>query len=206
MGIETVVALALASFVFMASPGPGVFGTTARALAFGFRATLPFILGVALGDLIYLLFAIFGLAVVADVLGELFVVVRWAGAAYLIYIGVKAWRQKPEPLSDAPPQVRRADSIRAFTGGLFLTLGNPKTIIFYLSFLPTFVDLVHLTFADGALLAGIVIGTLLAVISGYAAMAARARSLFRSETNIRRINRTAGAVMIGAGCTVAVRT
>lgn len=205
MTFQALIAFALACFVFMASPGPGVFATIARALAFGFKSTMPFILGIALGDLVYFLFAIFGLAFVANVMGDAFVVIRWAGAAYLIYLGVKAWRQKPSLPGDSISDVARGGEMRAFMGGLFLTLGNPKAILFYMTFLPTFVDLEHLTMADGSLMATIVVVVLLVVVCGYAAMAAKARRLFRTERNIRHLNRGAGSLMIGAGVFVALK-
>ncbi len=205
MTFQAFMALAVACFIFMASPGPGVFATVARAMAFGLRSTLPFILGIALGDLVYLLFAIFGLAFIATVMGEAFVVIRWAGAAYLVFLGINAWRQTPHTPDDEVPEVARGGDVRSFMGGLFLTLGNPKTILFYLTFLPTFVDLQHLTIGHGSLLAATVIVVLLAVVSGYAILASKARRLFRTERNIRGLNRAAGTTMIGAGAVVALK-
>lgn len=205
MTIQAFVALTIACFIFMASPGPGVFATVARAMAFGFRSTLPFILGIALGDLVYLLFAIFGLAFIAAVMGEAFVVIRWAGAAYLVFLGIKAWRQKPHTPGEGVPEVASGGDFRSFVGGLFLTLGNPKTILFYLTFLPTFVDLQHLTVANGSLMAATVIVVLLLVVCGYAILASKARRLFRTENNIRWLNRGAGSMMVGAGVAVALR-
>jgi threonine/homoserine/homoserine lactone efflux protein len=205
MSFQVFCALALASLVMMASPGPGVFATIARSMAFGFRSTLPFIVGIVLGDLIYILFAIFGLAFVAALLGEAFIVIRWAGAAYLVYLGIKAWRQPVSAPDEATLCAPRGSGLRTFAGGLFLTLGNPKVIIFYLSFLPTFVDLNHLTLIDGTLMTSTILGVLLAVMIGYAAAAVQVRRLFRSERSIRRLNRGAGTVMIGTGIAVALK-
>lgn len=176
MSLTAIIALALASFVWMVAPGPGVFATSARSMAFGFRSTLPFILGVVSGDLVYLLFAIFGLSMIAGMMGELFIVVRWAGAAYLIYLG-----------------------------GLFLTLGNPKVIIFYLSFLPTFTDLSALSFTSGVAIVATPLTVLLGVLLMYALAAMQLRRLFRTERTVRLMNRCAGSIMIGAGCAVAAR-
>lgn len=206
MSIQVLLALGLASFVWMAAPGPGVFATVARTMAFGFRSSLPFIAGIVLGDIVYLTFAIFGLAFIASLLGELFIAVRWAGAAYLVYLGIKSWRQPPrifEGAGSAPAQTR--GDMRTFAGGLFLTLGNPKAIIFYLSFLPTFTDLAHISVTDGLAIAVTVLGVLACVLVGYAIAASRVRRMFRTERAVRYLNRGAGAVMIGAGCTIAVR-
>lgn len=207
MSIGIILALATASFLWMAAPGPGVIATAARSAAFGFRSTAPFILGIATGDLVYVLFAILGLSMVAGMLGELFVVVRWAGAAYLIYLGVKAWRQpvkSPSAIADDSLTTRRSHA-RAYAGGLFLSLGNPKVIIFYLSFLPTFVDLTTLSFGGGATIVATVLSVLIGVLSGYALLGLQARRLFSTERAMRNINRAAGSAMIGAGCSVAVR-
>ncbi|MEQ8320216.1 MAG: LysE family translocator [Rhodospirillales bacterium] len=210
MSLTAIIALALASFVWMVAPGPGVFATSARSMAFGFRSTLPFILGVVSGDLVYLLFAIFGLSMIAGMMGELFIVVRWAGAAYLIYLGVKAWRQ-PIVLANEndrhlqTAEERRRGAVRGYLGGLFLTLGNPKVIIFYLSFLPTFTDLSALSFTSGVAIVATPLTVLLGVLVMYALAAMQLRRLFRTERTVRLMNRCAGSIMIGAGCAVAAR-
>jgi len=206
MSMTVILALALASFVWMAAPGPGVIATAARSMAFGFRSTMPFIMGIALGDLVYLLFAIFGLSMIAGMMGELFVVVRWAGAAYLIYLGVKAWRQPVVIASeDGATTLTRGSHARGFAGGLFLTLGNPKVIVFYLSFLPTFTNLNALTLGDGIAIVATVLGVLIGVLVMYALAAGQMRRLFRTERAVKYMNRTAGSFMIAAGCAVAAR-
>ena len=96
--------------------------------------------------------------------------------------------------------------MRTFLGGLFLTLGNPKVIIFYLSFLPTFTDLGQLTLAGGAAIAATMLGVLISVLVGYALTALQVRRIFRTERASRVLNRTAGTVMIGAGCAVIAKT
>ncbi|WNJ99718.1 LysE family translocator [Thalassospiraceae bacterium LMO-JJ14] len=207
MSITVIFALAIASFVWMAAPGPGVIATAARSVAFGFRSTLPFILGIASGDLVYVLFAIFGLSMIAGMLGELFIFVRWTGAAYLIYLGIKAWRQ-PAVLptqSGEAANLSKGSHARGYAGGLFLTLGNPKVIIFYLSFLPTFTDLKTLTFGEGVAIVTTVLTVLICVLVTYALAATQVRRLFRTERAVRYMNRCAGSLMIAAGCAVATR-
>ena len=82
--------------VLAASPGPGVFATIARALASGLRPSLVVICGIILGDVIFLLFAAFGLSMVARALGNMFFIVKICGGAYLIWLGVRIWLKKPE--------------------------------------------------------------------------------------------------------------
>lgn len=208
MTVGIILALAMASFLWMAAPGPGVIATVARSAAFGFRSTLPFILGIASGDLVYVLFALLGLSMVAGILGDLFVFVRWAGAAYLIYLGVMAWRQPVCALPAADTDEVATPVLghfRAYAGGLFLSLGNPKVIIFYLSFLPTFIDLERTGIGDGIAVVMTVLLVLIGVLVGYALLGIQARRLFRTEGAVRHINRAAGSLMIAAGFTVAAR-
>ncbi len=203
MSIETIIALALACFVLMGTPGPGTLATVGRGLAHGLGRTLVFILGIITGDMIYLFLVIFGLAALADAYGEVFVVIRWAGAAYLVYLGIKAWRAPAAPLESISTEAARP--VRDFMGGLSLTLGNPKVILFYTAFLPSFIDLTTLSYSDIAIIAAVVSGMLFFVLVVYAWLADRSRRVFRSERAVKIMNRSAGTVMIGAGAVIATR-
>ena len=81
--------------ILAVSPGPGVFATTATALSLGYRKTIPVIGGIIIGDIVFLLLAVFGLSFVATVLGDLFFVIRIAGGVYLILLGIKVFLTKP---------------------------------------------------------------------------------------------------------------
>jgi len=203
MSIESIIALTVACFVLMLAPGPGALATIARGLAHGLGRTVIFILGIVTGDLIYLFLSIFGLSALASTYGEIFVVIRWAGAAYLIYLGIKAWRAPTTPLEARP--VEAAKPMRDFGGGLILTLGNPKVILLYTALLPSFIDLTSLSHGDIGIVALIVSGVLFSVMTTYAWLADRSRRLFRSERAMRVLNRSAGTVMVGAGTAIAIR-
>jgi threonine/homoserine/homoserine lactone efflux protein len=196
---------ALAMLVLAASPGPGVFATTARAMASGFRAALAVIWGIVLGDIIFLLFAVFGLSMVARALGNLFFLVKICGGAYLVWLGVKIWLQKPEPV-----QIHQNSAIRSKWGnlvsGLIITLSNPKVILFYCGFLPTFFDLSTLTIIDLAFVVVIITAVLSGVLTTYAYLASRARRMFTNQRAVKRLNRAAGGVMVAAGVAIAVRS
>lgn len=199
----TLVAFTIAYAIAVIVPGPGVTAVVARALGGGFWGAVPMVLGILTGDLLYLLFAIFGLATIAAIYAPVFVVIRWAGAAYLLYIAWKFWSAKP-----GAEQVRaRSDTgWRTFLSGLALTLGNPKTIIFYLALLPTVVPLDRpMTMLGFTELVAIVIVVLLAIGCAYAGLAAAARELFRSSGAVRRLNRLAGAMMASAAAFVVTR-
>lgn len=203
MTLPTVLALAGAVFVLGITPGPGVFAGVARALASGLGPALTFTAGMLVGDVILLLLAIFGMAAVAETMGELFILVKIAGGAYLVWLGVKLWRMEPVPVGAAPE--REAGFWRVGIGGLVLTLGNPKAILFYAAFLPSFIDVTRLDAADIAVAVAVVTVILFLVMLGYCALAARARRLFQSRRSMRRLNRGAGTLMIGAGVAVATR-
>ncbi len=205
MTLYSAAGFALAMLVLAASPGPGVFATTARALASGFRPSLAVIGGIILGDVIFLLFAAFGLSMVARILGNLFFIVKVCGGAYLVWLGIKIWFQRPEPvLGDQNPSARSRWG--NFASGLMITLSNPKVILFYCGFLPTFFDLSALTLIDLAFVAAIIAAVLGGVLTTYAYLASRARKMFTNVRNVRRLNRAAGGVMVAAGVVIATRS
>ena len=191
--------------ILAASPGPGVFATVARALASGFRPALVVVCGIVLGDIIFLLFAAFGLSMVARVLGNMFFIVKICGGAYLIWLGIRIWLREPEPLTDTQTADTRSQWGN-FISGLVITLSNPKVILFYCGFLPTFLDLSTLTVFDLAIVVAIISTVLVCVLGTYAYLASSARKLFTRKRSVRRLNRTAGGVMVAAGVTIAVRS
>ena len=204
MDLITLLAFTIAYVVAVLVPGPGVAAIVARALGGGFWSAVPMVVGILLGDLVYLAFALFGLAAIATYFGPVFVVIRWAGAMYLLYIAWKFWTAKPGAEQLGPK--RGESKLRTFASGFALTMGNPKTIVFYLALLPTVVPLDRPITALGATeLTTIVVVVLLAIGSGYAALAALARELFTSAKAIRRMNKTAGAIMAGAAAFVVAR-
>ena len=204
MTLFTLLAFTIAYVVAVLVPGPGVAAIVARALGGGFWSAVPMILGILAGDLIYLVFALFGLAAIATYFGPIFVLVRWAGALYLLYIAWQFWTAKPGSEQLGPR--KREHWLRTFLSGFALTMGNPKTIVFYLALLPTVVPLDRPVTALGFTeLTLIVVVVLLAIGCGYAALAAWAREMFTSSKAIRRMNKTAGVIMAGAAAFVAAR-
>jgi len=204
MDLVTLVAFTIAYAIAVLVPGPGVAAVVARALGGGFRGAVPMVIGILAGDLVYLVFAVFGLAAIAAWFGPVFVIVRWAGAAYLLYVAWKFWTAKPGT-EQVRPKAEEHWS-KTFLAGLALTLGNPKTIVFYLALLPTVVPLdkpmTALGFTELLL---IVVVVLLVIGFGYAALATAAREFFRSQTALRRLNRTAGLMMASAAAFVVAR-
>ena len=176
---------------------PGVFAAVSKALAYGFKSSVPVVMGIVVGDLLFLLLAIYGLSAIAETFGTLFVIIKYLGAAYLIWLGVRLWRTYPRNTDVA--QSKYGSGKYSFLGGLSITLGNPKVILFYMSFLPSFVNLNALTSIELAIIACIVSFVLSTVLLFYAFTASRAKVIFDSDSAKRRMNRVSGSVMIGSG-------
>jgi threonine/homoserine/homoserine lactone efflux protein len=181
-----------------------VVAIAARALASGLRPAFAFNLGVIAGDTVLMLAAVFGLAAVAQALGPWFAVVRIAGGIYLIWLGWKLWTAVPQE-AGLEPVANGSSFRRNAVGGFVLTLGNPKAIVFYAAFLPTFVDLTRLDGGDIAILVAVIAGVLTTTNMTYGLLAARARTVFKSRRALRSFNRAAGTLMAGAGIAVATR-
>lgn len=189
--------------VAVASPGPGVAAVVAHVLGHGTGGIAAFIAGFVFGDLIWFAAAAAGLAALAQAFDGVFTVVRYAGAAYLLYVAVRLWTA---PTKSADVEVASGGSrLRLCLAGLTLTLGNPKVMFFFMALLPTIVDLERLDAAGAAEIAAVIVVVLSAVLAAYAVAAARARRLFRSARAMRLVNRGAGAIMAGAAAAVAAR-
>lgn len=198
MTLESGISFFLAIFIFGITPGPGVFAILGRALTCGVGACFPLALGMVISDIIYLVLACFGLAALAEHWGTAFMVVRGIGAIYLIYLGVKLWRAHRQ-LAMEGGSVIAGKSRLSFIQGFLISASNPKVILFYIAFLPTFIDLTVLTGADIVLASGLTLIGLMAGLMLIAALASSLRHYVRSETGQKTLNRTAGSAMIGAG-------
>lgn len=199
------VTLALAT----ALPGPDILAVISSAIGRGFRTAAAVVCGQIISDLIYFNLAVFGLAALAEHLGELFFIIKLAGAAYLFWLGIQLWRARGGlAMTEAPAETSQAQR-RGFLGNMLIgfgtALGNPKTMIFYASLLPSVIDLAHLT--PGMIIAmnGIVFVTIGAIPGIYGLAAARARRLLLNRRYQKLANRTAGSLMIGAGIAVATQ-
>ncbi|MGD8782189.1 MAG: LysE family translocator [Ignavibacteria bacterium] len=198
MSFEIIAAFTIAMIILSASPGPGVFSTLAEALSNGFVSSMYFLTGLIIGDIFFLLLAIFGMSAVSILMGEFFFVIKIIGGLYLIFLGIQMWRNNKSEfkLNNTQKNKSRAKSL---LGGLFITLGNPKAIIFYASLLPTIIDLNKLKFSEGFAIVLIVAIVSYLVIGTYSFLAVRAKLFLKNEKSIKIVNKTAGSIMIGSG-------
>lgn len=203
MTIEMTLAFAAAFFLLAVTPGPGMAAILSRALVDGMSAGLTVAAGLVLGDAVFLAIAIVGLSAIAATLGPAFQIVKYAGAAYLIWLGIKTWRAAGAPLAvEGQTSVSRA---KDFALGLFVTLGNPKPILFYGALLPTFMDIQAANIVDFFVLMAVVMVITFVVYGSYIAMIERARRAFASTRAVQRLNQATGVMMIGSGVVVASR-
>jgi threonine/homoserine/homoserine lactone efflux protein len=204
MDFAGLVVFASALFIAAASPGPGIAAIVARVLGRGTSGAVAFTAGVAIGDVVWLTFAILGLAAIAQTFQGVFLVIKYAGAAYLLYLAWKLWTA-PVVVPGLQAVVSREQPLRLFLGGLAVTMGNPKVMVFYLALLPALIDVAGVTVVGYAELVGVTLAVLAFVFTGYVVLAARARRLFTSPPALKAVNRATGTVMAGAAAAIATR-
>lgn len=190
--------------VAAAIPGPGVTALVARALGSGFRSSLAMSLGLVLGDLAYLTAVVLGLAMVAQSFGMVFLAIKWLGVVYLAYLAWNFWTSGITP-ETIEAKKGKDGFLASLLSGLTLTLGNPKTMIFYLAITPTVVDLRSVTLADYGILVAITVVVLMVVLVPYLALASQARWFLKTPRALKALNRTAAGFMVGAAAAIAAR-
>ncbi|WP_104662590.1 LysE family translocator [Ensifer adhaerens] len=203
MTLAALIAYSGALFIAAAIPGPGVTALVARALGSGFRETFFMGLGIVLGDMIYLTAVILGLALIAQTFTTAFLVVKFAGVLYLGYIAWKLWSAGllPEDIKAKPS----TSAAMSFLSGLLVTLGNPKTMLFYVALVPTLIDIRAIGPGDYGLLLTATFLVLLAVLTPYMLLASRARLLLKQPKALKALNRVAASVLAGTAAYIAVR-
>ncbi|HEX7012881.1 MAG TPA: LysE family translocator [Steroidobacteraceae bacterium] len=186
-----------------ASPGPAVAAIVARTLSHGTRGITSFIAGFVVGDLIWFTLAATGMAMLAQKAKPVFLVVKYAGALYLLYLAYRSWTAPLAVIEadHAPPE----RSGRLFLVSLMITLGNPKVMVFFLALLPTIIDMREMGVALYLEAAVAMIVILSAVLTSYVLAAVRARRFFKSAHALRWVNRIAGTAIGGAAVAVATR-
>ncbi len=194
-----VIALGIAAAI----PGPGIAASVGKALGSGFRPAFYFMNGLVLGDLTYLTFAVLGLSAIAALFTGFFVVVKFAGAAYLLWLAWNFWRAGIDPEKMHAGQ--GAGFLSSFTAGFSVTMGNPKTIIFYMALLPSVIDLTTVTLQSYLILAVLTVIVLYLVVIPYIALASRARAFLRNPRALRLLNRGAATAMASAAAFIVIR-
>lgn len=206
MSFEAAITFFIAIFIFAITPGPGVFAILARALTSGANNCFSLALGMTISDILYLIMATLGLATIAENWGSLFTLIRLVGAAYLFYLGWKMWTAKIDfPIESKTKTSISSSFLSGFIQGFLISASNPKVILFYIAFLPTFMDLSVLNQTDIILASVLTLFALMLGLMLIAFSAASAWKKFQSEQGMQYLNRTAGSIMMGAGLFLALR-
>lgn len=187
--------------ILFLTPGPVWVGLIARAMSGGFRAAWPLTVGVVVGDVMWALFAILGMAWIVDQYPGTIEALKWVACATFLLMGALIIKNADKELS-GDSRLTRPGMWAGFVAGLAVILGNPKAILFYMGMLPGFFDLTTFTWPDIAAIAAM---SAIVPLAGNLAMAAfidRARKLLKSPRAVRRMNITAGVLMIGVGLVI----
>lgn len=203
MSIAGLAVFALALFVAAGSPGPSIAALVARVVSRGARDVLPFLLAMWVGEVLWITAAVAGLSVLAQTFATAFVLIRYAGVAYLLWMAWTMWFAPVDAEENALPTARQP--WRMFAAGLLTTMGNPKIMVFYVALLPTLVDVGGIGLAGWAELCVTAVLVLALVDGGWTLAASRARLLLRSRRAMRIANRTSASAMAGAAVAIATR-
>ncbi|MGV9452772.1 LysE family translocator [Streptomyces sp. NPDC003635] len=206
---DRLLAFAAMSFLLIVVPGPSVLFVVGRALAQGRRAALMTVAGNTAGAYVLVLAVAFGVGSVVERSVLVFTALKLAGAAYLVYLGIRAWRERGalrNAFADDVSQAAAQGGLRTFWEGFAVGVSNPKTIVFFAAVLPQFVDPGVGHTAAQMLLLGMVFNVIaLASDSVWGLAAATARGWFaRSPRRLSAVGGVGGISMIGLGVTVAV--
>jgi threonine/homoserine/homoserine lactone efflux protein len=197
MALEHWLAFVAASAVLLAIPGPTVLLVVSYALGYGRKSAAAIVAGVALGDLTAMTASMLGLGAALAASAALFTVLRWIGGAYLVYLGIRLWRApvRAAEIADVP----RVGPLRMLAHSYTVTALNPKSIVFFVAFVPQFLEPAR-PFLPQVLVLETTFVTLAALNAAlYALLAATAGRTMRQPGVQRAVNRIGGSLLIGAG-------
>jgi threonine/homoserine/homoserine lactone efflux protein len=205
MAIESWLAFAAASTILLVIPGPTVLLVVSYALGQGWRTALPTAVGVALGDFTAMTLSMLGVGALLATSAMLFTVLKWIGAVYLIWLGIKLWQAGGS--LNAGPRNDKVSALKMIGHAWVVTALNPKSITFFVAFLPQFLSPNSSFPAQMIIFETTFLVLAFANAFGYALIASRARALVQSSRAISIFNKTGGTLLIGAGvAAAAVRT
>jgi len=198
MSLDHWLAFAAASAIMLAIPGPTILLVISYALGHGRRAAGATVAGVALGDFTAMTASMLGLGALLATSAAIFTVLKWAGAAYLVWLGIKLWRA-PVSLGAEGEAPAEGKPFRIFAHAYVVTALNPKSIVFFVAFLPQFLDVSQPVLPQMAIFEAtfLALGSLNALF--YALLASAARKTIRKPSVQKVVNRTGGTLLIGAG-------
>ncbi|MGU3400425.1 LysE family translocator [Brucellaceae bacterium D45D] len=205
MDLASLIAFAGILIVAAGTPGPNVGALVARVISRGHKGVFPFMFGLWLGDAVWLSLAVWGLSALASTFQTAFLILKYAGIAYLVYLAWKMWIAPVAEEADENAIPQHGEGRKLFLSALAVTLGNPKIMVFYIAILPTIIDIDAVTIVGWAELLLVMFAVLAAVDSAWVVLAAQARRFLRSPRMMRIANRTSAGMMAGAAVAIAAR-
>ena len=188
-----------------AIPSASVALVVTRSATLGVANGIAVSVGIVLGDLVFIILAIAGLSVVAETMGTLFMVIKYLGAAYLLWLGYTLLTSKSKTEITVERSIDKRSLVASFLAGFMLTLGDIKAIVFYVSLFPVFVDLSSLHVADILTIISVMVFGVGGVKVIYAFSAIKVASLAKRYKLDNAARKTAGGLMVGAGSYLIVK-
>lgn len=198
MPLELWIAFALASAALLAIPGPTVMLVVSYALGRGRATGWASVPGVTLGDFTAMTASLLGAGALLAASATAFMVLKIVGAAYLIWLGIKLWRAKPE-IGDVPAEQEKGGNRAIFWHAYVVTALNPKGIVFFVAFVPQFIDPAGNTLLQFAILEATFLTLAALNVIFWVIAAGTLRERFRKPETLRLVNRIGGSFLIGAG-------
>lgn len=197
MAWETWAAFTAATTILLVIPGPTILLVVSYALGQGWRSALPMAIGVAFGDFTAMTVSLLGLGALLATSATIFTALKWVGAAYLVWLGIKLWRAGGT--LQASPRSDRATALKMVGHAWIVTALNPKGITFFVAFLPQFINPTAPFLTQMIIFEATFLVLAFANVLVYALVASRARAAIRNQSLIRTVNRVGGSLLIGAG-------
>ena len=205
MNILDTLALFMIMLTLAAIPSTSVALVVTRSATSGLWHGVAVSVGIFLGDLIFTLLAILGLTVLSELMGTLFLLIRYAAGVYLIWFGINLIRSRNETIQ-LKPSSSTGGLITSFLTGLLVTLGDVKAIFFYASLFPTFLELSNLGYGEIVWVLGVIIVTVGGVKLTYAVLAKKVATIARRFSIAKQAKVASGSLMIGSGTYLIVRS
>lgn len=203
MDIGSLLAFAAGMTLLAVSPGPGLAAVLSRSMVSGIKSGAMVVLGLVIVDFLFLGLAVIGMSAIATVLGPLFQFVKYGAALYLIWLGYQTFKAAGKIVSITPATA--TSYVKDIGLGAMVTLGNPKAILFYSAFLPTFFNVSQIQLVDLIAICAVIFTISFLVYGTYMLLVGRVRRTFGSTKLQKRVHQTTGVVFIGSGVVVALR-
>jgi threonine/homoserine/homoserine lactone efflux protein len=201
MELHVYTAFVIATAVMIALPGPSVLLTVAHSISFGCKHAMFTVAGATIGIAAQLIIAIIGLSSLLNVVAGAFEWLRWAGAVYLVYLGIKQWKSAGVPLSVKTAPISNAN---LFVQGFVVTTFNPKSLIFIAAFLPQFIDAASPAGSQFSIIVPTFLFISFAVTSLWVLVAGKVGGVLQGTRALKSVLRTAGGLMIVSGVGLAM--